>query len=201
MLKVGLTGGLACGKSFVGEALAGLGCHLLQADQLGHEVLLPDGEAYAAVVGEFGPGILGEDKRIDRRALAAMVFGNSERLARLNGLVHPPVQQREEKWLAEVAAADPYGIAVVEAAILIETGSYRRFDKLIVVACDVEQQVQRSIKRDGVAREEVLARLNRQMPLAEKRKYADFVIDTSGTKEETLCQVRAVYASLRRIEK
>lgn len=200
MLKVGLTGGLACGKSFVGETLANLGCHLLQADQLGHEVLLPDGEAYAAVVQEFGPGILGDDRRIDRRALAAMVFGNADRLARLNGFVHPPVQQREERWLAEVAAADPHGIAVVEAAILIETGSYRRFDKLLVVACDEKQQVERSMKRDGIAREEVLARLNRQMPLEEKRKYADFVIDTSGTKEETLCQARAVYASLRRIE-
>jgi len=89
---------------------------------------------------------------------------------------------------------------VVEAAILIETGSYRRFDKLIVVACGQEQQVQRSIKRDGVAREEVQARLSRQLPLAEKRKYADYVIDTSGTKEETLRQARAVYESLRRIE-
>lgn len=200
MLKVGLTGGLACGKSFVGEALVTLGCHLLQADQIGHEVLLSGGEAYAEVVREFGPGILAPDKEIDRRALAAQVFGDPARLARLNGIVHPPVIRREEVWLAQVAAADPSAIAVVEAAILIEVGSYRRFDKLIVVACDQEQQVERSIKRDAVKREDVLARLSRQMPLAEKRNFADFVIDTSGTKEETLRQTRAVYETLRRIE-
>jgi len=196
---VGLTGGLACGKSFVGETLGQLGCHVLQADRLGHEVLLPGGEAYAQVVHEFGPGVLGEAGTIDRRALAAQVFGKPERLALLNSFVHPPVLRREEEWLARVAAEDPRGIAVVEAAILIETGSYRRFDKLIVVTCDVEQQVQRSMKRDGTAREEVLARLSRQMPLAGKLKFADFVIDASGTKEETARQTRAVYESLRRM--
>jgi dephospho-CoA kinase len=197
---VGLTGGLACGKSFVGQELAELGCHVLQADQLGHQVLLPGAEAYAPVVREFGSGVLGEAGEIDRRALAAQVFGKPERLALLNSFVHPPVMRREEEWLARVAAEDPCGIAVVEAAILIETGSHRRFDKLIVVSCDVEQQVQRSMKRDGVAREEVLARLRRQMPLAEKRKFADFVIDTSGAKEDTVRQTRAVYELLRRIE-
>lgn len=200
MLRVGLTGGLACGKSFVGEALADLGCHLLQADQLGHEALLQGGEAYGPVVRAFGPGILGGNGEIDRRALAALVFGDPGRLALLNRFIHPLVMRQEEEWMARVVATDPRGIAVVEAAILIETGSYRRFDKLIVVICDEEQQVQRSMKRDGVAREEVLARLSRQMPLAEKLKYADFTVDTSGTKEATLRQTRAVYESLRRIE-
>lgn len=198
---MGLTGGLACGKSFVGEALAQLGCHVLQADRLGHEVLLPGGEACAAVVREFGAAVLDEAGAIDRRALAAQVFGKPERLALLNSFVHPPVLRREEEWLTRVATQDPHGIAVVEAAILIETGSYRRFDKLIVAACDVEQQVQRSMKRDGAAREEVLARLSRQMPLAEKLEFADFVIETSDTKEETLRQTRAVYESLRRMER
>jgi dephospho-CoA kinase len=200
MLKVGLTGGLACGKSFVGQAFADLGCHLLQADQLGHEVLAPGGEAYGPVVRVFGTGILIGGEEIDRRALAGQVFGNPERLAVLNSLVHPPVQRREEEWLAGVAAVDPLGIAVVEAAILIETGSYKRFDKLIVVACDEEQQVQRAMKRDGLGRDEVMARLSRQMPLAEKLKFADFVINTSGTKEETLRQVRTVYETLRIIK-
>jgi|HubBroStandDraft_1064217.scaffolds.fasta_scaffold01623_5 dephospho-CoA kinase len=201
VLSVGLTGGLACGKSFVGEELAELGCHVLQADRLGHEVLLPGGEAYAPVVREFGAGVLGEGGEIDRRALATQVFGKPERLALLNSFVHPPVMRREGEWLARVAAEDPQGIAVVEAAILIETGSYKRFDRLIVVTCSEEQQVQRSIKRDGASREEVLARLSRQMPLAEKRKFADFVVDTSGTKEETARQTRAVYEALRRIER
>jgi dephospho-CoA kinase len=199
-LRVGLTGGLACGKTFVGEALAELGCHLLQADRLGHEVLLPGGEAYAPVVQEFGSSVVVDGGEIDRRALAAQVFGKPERLALLNSIVHPPVKRLEEEWLARVAVEDPRGIAVVEAAILIETGSYKRFDKLIVVTCDVEQQVRRSMKRDGATREEVLARISRQMPLSEKREFADFVIDTSGSKEETVRQARVVYESLRRME-
>ena len=200
MLHIGLTGGLACGKTFVGEALAALGCHVLQADQLGHSVLLPGGEAYAPVVREFGPGILAANGEIDRRALAEQVFGSAERLALLNSLVHPPVLRQEEAWLERVAAEDPRGIAVIEAAILIEIGVHQRFDKLIVVVCEEQQQIERSMKRDGVERERVSARLSRQMPLSEKRKFADFIVDTSGTKEETLRQTRAVYDSLRRIE-
>jgi len=200
VLKVGLTGGLACGKSFVGEALAELGCHVLQADRLGHEVLLPGAEAYEPVLREFGAGVLAADGAIDRHRLAAEVFEKPDRLKLLNSFVHPPVVRREKEWLERAEKEDPHGIAVIEAAILIETGSYKRFDKLIVVTCAEEQQVQRSMKRDGMPRAEVLARLSRQMPMAEKVKYADFTIDTSGTKEDTLRQVRAVYEILRRME-
>jgi dephospho-CoA kinase len=200
MLKVGLTGGLACGKSLVGKALADMGCHLLEADQLGHEALLPGGAAYDDAIREFGPAIVGSDGRIDRKALAALVFRRPERLAVLNSFVHPAVFRQEVEWLARVHAADPQAIAVVEAAILIETGSYRSFDKLIVVTCREEQQVERALARDGATREEVLGRLSRQMPLEQKRGFADFVIDASGAKEETLRQTRAVYESLRRIQ-
>jgi|SRR5215469_14153714 len=199
MLKVGLTGGLACGKSFVGEALAHCGCLLIQADQLGHEVLAPGGEAFDAVVREFGEDLLVEGG-IDRRRLATRVFSNPEALARLNALVHPPVIAREEKLIAEFATTQPKGIAVVEGAILIETGSYRRFDRLIVVTCTLEQQIQRAMKRDDVTETEVRARLSRQMNLEDKRKLADFVIDTAGSKEDTLHQTCAVYHELRRIE-
>jgi len=197
MLKVGLTGGLACGKSFVGEALAGYGCLLIQADQLGHEVLARGGEAYEPVVQEFGGEIVTASGEIDRRALAARVFGSPERLARLNEMVHPPVVRREEALLAEFAARDPQGIAVVEAAILIETGSYKRFDRIILVTCREEQQVERAMRREGAAIADIEARLKRQMPLEEKRKYADFVIDTAGDKEDTLRQTKAVYDALR----
>ena len=200
MLKVGLTGGLASGKTFVGEALASFGCLLVQADRLGHQVLEPGGEAYDEVVGEFGAEILDPDGHINRRRLAAMVFGSPSRLERLNGLVHPPVLRREEELIAAFTARQPHGIAVVEAAILIETGSYRRFDRIVLVICTPEQQRERALRRDGAAESDVLARLSRQMPLAEKRKYADFVIDTSGTKEDTLRQTRSVYDALRRIE-
>jgi len=200
MLRVGLTGGLACGKSFVGEALAGYGCLLVQADELGHEVLAPGGEAYESVVREFGKEILAENAEIDRRALAARVFGAPERLARLNALVHPPVVRREEQLIADFARREPRGIAVVEAAILIETGSYKRFDRIILVTCREEQQVERALRRPGSVAADVRARISRQMPLAEKRKFADFVIDTSGDKENTLRQTRVVYEALRRIE-
>lgn len=200
MLKVGLTGGLACGKTFVGEALAGYGCFLIRADELGHEVLSPGGEAFEPAIRDFGPAILDRDGRIDRHQLAGRVFNDPEALARLNALVHPAVRRREEQLIAEFAAREPKGIAVVEAAILIETGSYQRFDRLILVICTEEQQIARAKHRDGLADAEVRARLSRQMPLAEKRKFADFVIDTSGAKEDTLRQTRVVYDQLRRIE-
>ena len=200
MLKVGLTGGLACGKTFVGEALASWGCLLIEADVLGHEVLAPGGEAYQPVVDEFGSAILDSEGAINRRALAAAVFGSPDRLARLNSLVHPPVLRREERLLAEFAAREPHGIAVLEAAILIETGTYKRLDRIILVVCDEERQVERAMRREGANLDDVRARLSRQMPLAEKRKFADFVIDTSGDKVDTLRQTRAVYEALRRIE-
>ena len=200
MLRVGLTGGLACGKSFVGEALASHGCLLVQADELGHEVLAPGGEAYDAVLSEFGKEILADSGEIDRRALAGRVFGSPDLLTRLNSLVHPPVVRREERLLSDFEARDPHGIAVVEAAILIETGSYKRFGRIILVTCEEEQQVERAMRRPGAVEADVRARISRQMPLAEKRKFADFVIDTSGDKEHTLRQTGAVYEALRRIE-
>jgi dephospho-CoA kinase len=199
MLRVGLTGGLASGKSFVGEALASLGCHLLKADDLGHEALQPGAAAYAGAVEAFGPGILDDDGFIVRRQLGSLVFGDPEKLALLNSLVHPAVIAREEEWMRQTEAADPTGIAVVEAAILIETGSYRRFQKLVLAVCTTEQQIERAIKRDGLSREDVLHRLERQMPLAEKRNFADYVIDTSGAKADTLHQVRRLYEDLRRL--
>ena len=200
MLKVGLTGGLASGKSFVGEALAGYGCLLIQSDEIGHAVMAPGAEAYQLVVQEFGREILTGDGTIDRTALAARVFSHPERLARLNALVHPAVFQREDALLNAFGAAHPDGIAVVEAAILIETGSYSRFAKLILVTCTVDQQVERALRREGALESDIRARISRQMPLSRKRKYADFVIDTSGEKEDTLRQTRAVYDVLRRIQ-
>jgi len=198
MLRVGLTGGLATGKSYAGEVLRSLGCHLLKADELGHDVLLPGGEAYLPVIEAFGRGILNEDGTIARRKLAGEVFDRPDRLALLSSLVHPPVVAREEAWMRQVEQSEPGAIAVVEAAILIETGSYKRFSRLIVTVCRPEQQVERAMKRDGISRDEVEARLRRQMPLEEKIKLADYVIDTSGDKKETARQVQEVYLALRR---
>jgi dephospho-CoA kinase len=200
MLRVGLTGGLACGKSFVGAALARSGCFVIQADELGRQALAPGSEGHSAVVREFGAEILTPDGSIDRPKLAARVFQSPPDLERLNAIVHPQVFRREEELIAEFAAREPHGIAVVEAAILIETGSYRRFDRIILVTCLQEQQVERALRREGAVLADIQARLSRQMPLDEKRKYADFVIDTSGERKDTLRQTRAVYEALRSIE-
>jgi dephospho-CoA kinase len=169
----------------VAKTLAELGCHIIEADQLGHEVIQPGGAAHEAVLREFGT--------VDRSALAKVVFAHPERLAVLNAIVHPAVHAREQ----EILAALPQGIAVIVAAILVETGTYTRLDCLIVAYCTREQQIERAMARQGATMEDVLARLDRQMPLDEKRKYADYVIDTSGTKEETLRQTNEVYHCLR----
>jgi len=200
MIRAGLTGGLATGKSFVGSVFAELGCHVVRADDLGHEVMLPGGEAYAGIIEAFGTDILEPGGKIDRRKLASQVFNDPEKLSRLNSIVHPAVFRREEEFVENVLRTDPSGIVMVEAAILIETGRYRWFDRLILVVCTPEQQLERALKRDKTSREEVAARLSRQMPLEEKRRFADYVIDTSGTKEQTIEQTRRVYESLRSIK-
>jgi dephospho-CoA kinase len=200
MLRVGLTGGLASGKSFVGRSLADLGCYLIRADELGHQVLEPGGEAYDPVVREFGTGILNPDRTIDRRRLGALVFHDPARLEKLTVLVHPPVRARTRTLLEEYEADHPHGIAVVEAAILVETGGYRDYARLILAVCSEEQQIERAMARDGLTREEVLDRLSRQMPLDQKIQFADYVIDTSGPKENTVARTSAVYESLLRIK-
>jgi dephospho-CoA kinase len=197
MLKVGLTGGYATGKTFVAAEFERLGCHLIFADQLGHATLQPGGAAYEPAIELFGRDILQADSTIDRKKLAAIVFGSPELLAKLNAVVHPAVFVLEEKMMADFATRDPHGIVVLEAAILIETGRYAHFDKLIVTACDQETQIVRGMKRDGVTREEVLARLSKQLSLEEKKRYADFVIDTSGSKEDTVRQVQQVFSALK----
>jgi dephospho-CoA kinase len=203
MLRVGLTGGLASGKSLVGRALADLGCYVIEADVLGRQVLEQGGATYDAVIATFGKEILDPDGKINRRRLAAIVFADNadaqQQLAKLNALVHPPVKLRERDLANAYAREHPDGIVVTEAAILVETGSYRDYDRLIVAVCRPEQQIERSMERDGVSREEVLRRLRRQMPLEEKVKYADFIIDTSGSKEDTFQQVRSVCEGLRRV--
>lgn len=199
MLRVGLTGGLATGKSFVGECLVRLGCHMLKADEIGHQVLEPGGAAYHPVVEAFGPEILDENGHIARRKLGALVFGDPDRLKLLNSLVHPAVIQKEEDWFASLETLSRNSIGIVEAAILIETGSYRRFDRIVLAVCTPEQQVERAMRRDGLSREEVEARLAQQMSLEEKRAYAHWIVDTSGEKSATEKQASALYQELRRL--
>ena len=200
VLKVGLTGGYASGKSFVAAELEHLGCFLIYADKLGHDVLRPAGEAYAPTVDAFGPSILAPDGTIDRKKLGSLVFASPDLLAKLNGFVHPAVFRLEEQLLDQFALANPDGITVIEAAILIETGRYRAFDRVILTACSAEVQIARAIARDALSRDQVLERLSRQMLLADKKRYADFVIDTEGPKSETLLQVARIFEELRQLQ-
>ncbi len=199
MLKVGLTGGYATGKSFVAAALERLGCFVIYADELGHAALEIGGEAYQPTADAFGRGILRPDGSIDRKLLGARVFGSPELLRELNSFVHPAVFRLEEQKLGEWRAGNPHGIAVIEAAILIETGRHTVFDRLIVTTCSEEAQIARGIKRDHLTESEVAARLARQMPFAEKQKYADHVIDTNGSKESTLHQVELMFRELKEL--
>ncbi len=200
MLSVGLTGGLASGKSHIAQELARLGCHVIDADALGHEVLLPSGEAYAPVIQEFGDTILDPNQTINRKKLSAIVFAQPTRLQSLTAIVHPAVRRLGDARKATFQAQDPDGILVYEAAILVETGGFRDFDKLIVASCPEEIQIERAVARDGSRREAVLARLRRQLPLSEKLRHADYVIETDGTMEQTMEQTRQVYEKLRGVK-
>ena len=198
MLKVGLTGGLATGKTYVAGLLEKLGCYVIHADRLGHEVLLPGGEAHDDVVAEFGSEIVAADGTIDRKALGSVVFSNPDRLEALNAIVHPHVFRRQDGFFDDVARKDPRAVVVCEAAIMIETGSYKRYDRLILTACPPELQIQRYVEREGATDDEARERLARQMPLDDMKKFADYIIDTSGAKADTEQQVRQVYLQLKK---
>ena len=199
MLIAGITGGMACGKSFVANELRKLGAYVIEADEVGHEVLAPSGEASAQVIAEFGTGVAAEAGGVDRARLAAVVFGNPAALARLNAIVHPAVRDRARREAAEIATRDPEAVIVYVAAILIESGGLADLSRLIVVKCSPEQQLARALERPGATPESVKARLEHQLPMAEKLARADSVIDTSGTKEETLRQTKIVFEELRKL--
>ncbi len=198
MLKVGLTGGIATGKSYVTQLLRQLGCEVVDADVIAHQVIEPGQPAHQEIVSEFGSEIVGENGVIDRARLAAIVFADPARRQRLEAIVHPRVKEAQERWLAEVAARNPEAIAIVDAALLIEAGAYRYFDKVVVVYCEPQLQLERLMKRNQLTRQEALSRISSQMPAAEKLKYADYVINTSGSFAETRQQVLALYQELRR---
>jgi len=191
LLIAGLTGGMACGKSFVADALRELGAYVIEADELGHHVIGPDGEARTQVLTEFG--------ETDRTKLAAMVFGKPDRLAKLNAIVHPAVRQRARRMIEEIGARDPHAVIVYVAAILIESGGLESTTKTIVVTCSREQQIERALERPGATEASVMARLAHQMPITEKVARADFVIDGSGTKNDTLLQTKMVFEELRKM--
>jgi dephospho-CoA kinase len=190
---------MACGKSFVASVLRELGCEVIEADELGRAAMQPGGEAYDAVVAAFGRGILDDRGLIDRPRLAALVFGAPDRLKVLNAIVHPAVRTRALREFEDIGARDPRAVAVYVAAILIESGAWREMDKIIVVGCERARQIERAMQRPGAIEADVVARIQNQMPPEEKRNYADYLIDTGGTKEETFRQTKVVYEDLRRL--
>jgi dephospho-CoA kinase len=201
MLKVGLTGSIAVGKSSVLAVFRCLGCATLDADKIAHSVMEPGREAYSDVVSEFGEEILAADQTIDRGKLGAVVFADEERRKRLNEIVHPRVIREQNRLLAEIEERTPDGIAIIDAALMIESGGYKRLDKLIVVYCDARSQLERLMRRNNLSREGAELRIRAQMSSDEKRKYADYEIDTSGTFEETRKRVIEVYEELRRLQR
>jgi dephospho-CoA kinase len=176
-----------------------LGCHLIDSDRITHQLFERGQTVHEAVVQEFGQRILTQDGTIDRRILGAIVFKDSQARAKLNSLVHPAVIQRQQQWLAEMEAIDPGGIAIVDAALMIEAGTYKNYDKVIVVTCKPEIQKQRLVARSGLAESEIEARIHSQMPMEEKVKFADFVIDTSGEQSATRRQAEGINSKLREL--
>jgi len=198
MLKVGLTGGIACGKSMVLEMFAALGAHTLRADTVAHELMAPGEKMYARIVSAFGKEILAPDGTIMRANLAAMAF--PARIAELNAIVHPAVLAYEDEWMRTVGEENLNAVAMCEAALLIEAGGAGRFDRLIVVTCTLEQKIARFAERSGMSAEasraEVERRMAAQMAESEKAKTADYVIDNSGGREEAEARVKVIWREL-----
>lgn len=196
MINAGLTGSIAVGKTFVCNVLRELGCHVLDADRTAREVVEPGTDGLRLVVEHFGEDVLNPNGELDRKKLGSIVFADKEKLELLNSIIHPLVIDKQDEWLREMEAADPNGIAIVDAALMIESGGYRRFDKLIVVWCQPDLQIARLIERDKLSEDEAKRRIASQMPQDEKKKYADILIDTSGTREETAERTKDVFRKL-----
>jgi dephospho-CoA kinase len=199
MLRVGLTGSIGVGKSFVASIFAELGCHVLDADLTAREVVMPGTAGLNAIVQEFGEEILNTYGTLDRKRLGALIFADENRRQRLNHILHPFIIARQDEILREWEREDPNGIGIVDAALMIESGGYKRFDKLIVVHCRPEVQLERLMLRDKLSRDEAQRRVASQMSQEEKQKFADYLIDTSDGFDPTRSRTVEVYNQLIRV--
>ena len=197
MLKVGLTGSIAVGKSYVVEVLRELGAFVADADLTTREVVAPETQGWRLIIEHFGSNILLPNNEIDRAKLGAIVFADEEKRQLLNSVVHPLVIENQNQWLKARAAEKPDGIAVIDAALMIESGGYRRFDKIIVVWCDAAVQLQRLMTRNNLNEKEALQRINAQMPQAEKKRYADFLIETTEGYKAARRQTVEIFGQLK----
>jgi dephospho-CoA kinase len=198
MLRAGLTGSIGVGKSFVASVFEELGCRVLDADQTAREVVMPGTPGLKALTQAFGDEILNPDGTLDRKQLGALVFADKEKRQRLNNILHPFIIARQDEILSGWEAEDPQGIGIIDAALMIESGGYRRFDKLIVVHCRPEVQLERLMLRDKLSLAEAERRINSQMSQEEKQSYADYLIDTSDGFELTRDQTIKVHKELIR---
>jgi dephospho-CoA kinase len=197
MLKIGLTGSIAVGKSFVCDVLRGMGVHVLDADQTARDVVAPGTKGLADIATVFGAEVLRPDGSLDRGKMASIVFADEGQRKLLNSIVHPLVIESQDRWVRDCEREDPDGIAVVDAALMIESGGYKRFDKLIVVWCEAGLQLARLMARSGLTKSEARKRIAAQMPQDEKKRYADFLIDTSNGFDDTRRQTLELVNELR----
>jgi dephospho-CoA kinase len=193
---VGLTGGIASGKSTVGRQLGELGCRLIDADVLAREVVAPGEPAWRAIVDEFGRDIVLPGGQLDRRRLGAVVFADPARRKVLEAITHPAIMARRQAILDAWVAEGFGGVVVLDIPLLIEIGAAAHFDRVVLVYAEREVQIERLMRRDGFDRAEAERRLASQMPLAEKVRFAHYVVDSSGIREETAAQVRAIHVAL-----
>ena len=199
MLRVGLTGSIGVGKSFVTSIFIELGCRVLDADQTAREVVMPGTPGLKAVAEAFGEDVLTTDGTLDRKRLGALIFADQSQRERLNHILHPFIIARQDEILNGWEAEDPNGIGIVDAALMIESGGYKRFDKLIVVHCRPEVQLERLMLRDKLLRDEAQRRIASQMSQKEKQKFADYLIDTSDGFDLTRARTVEVYNQLTRV--
>jgi dephospho-CoA kinase len=196
MLHVGLTGNIASGKSCAASLFAELGAHIIDADHVVHDLLRCGTKTHANIVAAFGEDILCPDREIDRKKLGQLVFFDEQKRLLLNQLTHPDVGTEILKRIVDIEQAFAQGIIIVDAALMVETGGYKVYDRLIVITCDSALQVARLMHRDNLTEIEARARMDSQMPIEEKLKLADYTIDTSGTLKQTQEQVEAIYRNL-----
>lgn len=196
MLTVALTGGIASGKSIIADVLRRRGCHVDKSDDLAREIMAPDRPAWKKIVARFGRAILKSDRSIDRKKLAAIIFKDADARRFVDAVVHPLVMKKKKEIIARLEHEGRVKIFISEAALTIEAGVAEFFDKVVVAYCPEEVQVRRLMDRDGIGREEARQRVRAQMPAEEKLEYADYVVDTSGSLEETLDQAEELYEEL-----
>lgn len=197
MILVGLTGGLATGKSAVARLFQDCGAVVLDADVLARQLVEPGKPAWRDIVRAFGKQVLSPDRSLDRHALAKIVFRNRAKLKKLNAIVHPRVAREQTRLTREIARKDPDAVILYDAPVLIEAGAHKRMDKIVVVSADQETQIKRLRNRNHLSRTEALRRVRSQLPLAQKVKLADYVIDGTLSFEQTKNEVQRIYAELQ----